>query len=228
MNYYEYQIEKPITQPPHEIALINPDYVFKSKVDLILIKSNNPYYDYCITDMNNNTFFRLRNDSRVVTLNDINNNPICSTSFTDIRQLSLGGENKNPVAYVVPKNSTKANKFNIVFNNNATEQKEILSMNYDNNYRTCGLFAGKERESAPLVCRAKRVKENVDDLYIIEIAPGVDHYFMLGLIMVFIYKYEIVKRKQQKIELEKEKEKEKSRQALKARRRKRLLGIRNW
>eukprot|EP00833_Pecoramyces_ruminatium_P005411 jgi/Orpsp1_1/1179443/evm.model.c7180000069382.1 len=105
-------------------------------------------------------------------------------------EIYANASDQNQFASISKKSFLRIKKCIIEFYNQATEQKEYLEMKCDFFHFTCGIFYGKEKEGAPLICKViKRLDAKLffttQENYYCEVAPGIDLAFMTALAICF-------------------------------------------
>jgi len=155
--------------------------------------------DFTIKDINNIEYFKCKgkvftfHDKK--TLYDLYELPILNIQhkiFTLKRNIKIYADknDQKQLASISKKSIFSIKKYIIEFYNQATEQTEYLEMKCDYFSFTCGIFYGKEKEGAPLICKViKRLDAKLlftsQENYYCQIAPGVDLAFMVALSICF-------------------------------------------
>jgi len=101
----------------------------------------------------------------------------------NVRKIIYIGKNKkNPISRILYGNSNR--QYVIEFTNLITGKTEYLEMNSDARLVVCGIFYSREEEGAPLITKITRSKVDRTKCTL-DMAPGVDALFMVGLIAFF-------------------------------------------
>ncbi|KAL6596742.1 hypothetical protein U3516DRAFT_914633 [Neocallimastix sp. 'constans'] len=194
MNEYYYAIHKQkIDKPKNEVSIVESKYNFQTPVCLFvesnLEKEYNSGSDFVVTDENNVTFFEgsMKSSSSKIELFDSEGVRYIALEENTYGEGKLFNETgRKVVGTLEHKNSTVADKYNISFHNLAIGREEVLSMNCDYCYRCCGIFQGREKEGAPMICKIEQIKTEKSSRklkYKIEISEGIDNLFMIILAM---------------------------------------------
>jgi len=117
------------------------------------------------------------------------NEPLCNISDPKTiiakPEIYAGNTKTNLITSVKTKDSTVAEKFSAEFINKLTEKQETFDINCDIKFRICGIFHGKEKKGAPMVCKIERNIYYANN-YKVTIAAGVDVAFVIALSFIFI------------------------------------------
>jgi len=188
-----------LTNPANDIVIYNQNFVFQQPVTLFLEQfleePKTSSYDFIITDSNNIDYFKCTkvNKNKMVVY-DVNNAPFLNIQ---IKLLPLeiniyGGEDdKTLIASYIPKASTTAEKCEFQFVNQTTQQSETVHMNCDQYYCSGGIFYGREKDGAPMICKFREVMDAnsfmtyCNKKYVIEIAAKVDNTLFIALAIFF-------------------------------------------
>ncbi|ORX75956.1 hypothetical protein BCR32DRAFT_329585 [Anaeromyces robustus] len=196
MGYYENQVKKEISKPPNEITVIDSAYVFQGKVDFTMEYQSNTRPSIAFKNSNGTTVYTANASLSKTTLYDFRKNPVLNVRKDESENYKFytGNNTDNLIGETRPKKSWHAKKYTISCKNTTTNSDLTLDMNAENNYRSCGIFVGKEKNNAPMICKILKSKTETSDndnlQFSIEISPDVDYLFMLALCLVFIEKYE--------------------------------------
>eukprot|EP00833_Pecoramyces_ruminatium_P015122 jgi/Orpsp1_1/1189154/evm.model.d7180000069894.1 len=190
MGYYKEQVKKDIEKSEKEITFIGPKYVFNNPVYLIL-EERNKRKDYYVKGIKGGIFFKcLGNYSNSIIY--MKDEPLFSIKNSSSKSKICAHDNEEKVyCTVTTKNSFVAEKYNVEYINLSTEENEILNMNADTGHRSCGIFTGREKEGAPMICKIVRyVKKNRETVYdnatyYLEISANADNLFMIMLSIIF-------------------------------------------
>jgi len=187
-KYSDQLMSKSVISPDKEIVIVDEDYISKEPTTIIFNIKENFSYEFEILDSNGKECYRTKakslSDTRFVY--DLKDKPLVSIKegFTTDKIFSEK-KTKKEIAKIKPKNSTKAHKYEIEYSNKATRKDEILNMNCSNSFTAIGIFNGREKEGATMVCRIRRTSEekflSSKYQYTMEIAPNVDTLFMITL-----------------------------------------------
>jgi len=186
-KYSDELMEKTVTSPSNEIIIIDRDYISKEPTYYTVnVRESSSTYEFEILDKDGKECYKCISkaisDTKLVC--DSKNQPLIliKEGATSIKLLSEKNDIKE-IAKIKFKNSTKAHKYALEYFNIATQKEEVLNLNCSNTYRTNGVFYGREKEGAPMICRiCKTPKESIKNLknqFTIEIAPNVDSLIMI-------------------------------------------------
>ncbi|OUM62305.1 hypothetical protein PIROE2DRAFT_11458 [Piromyces sp. E2] len=192
MGYYTEQIEKELSKPPTEIAVIDPGLVNKTPITLYIEHHNHSSPKYTFKGENGEILFKGESTFSSIILYDKNDVPLVNIRDGLNYKVYFGKDKTQLLAEVFSKNSWVADKFSISYYNLVTENREILDFNMENTYRSAGVFVGKEKEDAPMICKIQRIKGKpfAKAEFSIEMAAGVEYIFMLAISIIFMDKYE--------------------------------------
>ncbi|KAL6589615.1 tubby C-terminal-like domain-containing protein [Neocallimastix sp. 'constans'] len=131
-----------------------------------------------------------------VIINDLYDLPILNIrnqilSLKDKITIYRGDDNKEVLATISQKSILNIKKYTLEFFNQATDKKEFLDLKCDLMGSACGVFYGKEKDNAPMVCKIVRKIENKSILaspqesYYVDISPGVDIAIIVAATICF-------------------------------------------
>lgn len=186
MGYFEKQLYRKINHSPKEVVLFDPSYVYEKSVALYIeyvegLKS--PYF-FIVKGTNDKEFFKCVYKTSKIFFYTMDGVPIFNYDNSSTPKKIYAGETEDKlIASITKKYSWKAKKYKVEYVNLLTQKKEILDMNLDKGYRTCGIFLGREKENTPKICRmiAFKKEKNYGPRYLVEISSGVDNMFMIAL-----------------------------------------------
>ncbi|ORX52247.1 hypothetical protein BCR36DRAFT_582746 [Piromyces finnis] len=154
--------------------------------------------DFAIKDQNGVSYFKCKGktfsirDKKVIY--DLYDKPIFNiqeNAFFGHGQKIYSGKSTDEILGSVHRVSMlKKNKYQLSFRNLATGQEEVLDIKCDFIGNSCGIFCGKEKEGAPMICRIIKSKKLASlisdrDHYKITIAPNVDAALMVALTIIY-------------------------------------------
>ncbi|KAG4093473.1 hypothetical protein H8356DRAFT_547875 [Neocallimastix lanati (nom. inval.)] len=196
LNFKNY-LSTEIRSPPNPIAAIDSRFIFQQPVTLILKEKEALFKEdnFTIKDKNGVSFFQCNGkefaikDKKIIY--DLYGKPIFNIKQDQqykMRHNIYSEDTSNIIATVTPKSAFNLRKFPIEFTNLVTGQKDSINIKCDMFGYTGGMYYGKEKEGAPMIC--KILKNNVNtptrsENYSIEIAPGVDIAFMVACTICF-------------------------------------------
>jgi len=187
-KYSDELLNKSVTSPEKEVVIVDEEYISKESVTLTINAKEGFSQEFVIMDSNGKECykFKTKSFSDTFTICDPKEKPLLSIKmgFSSDKIFSEK-RTKKEIGKIKPKNSTKAHKYEIEYTNKATRKEEILNLNCSSNYRTSGVFHGREKEGAPLISRFSREINNSflssKSTFTIEIAPNVDILIMVAL-----------------------------------------------
>jgi len=200
-DYYKNQIKRKISNPPRDIAVINPAFIFRQPVVLIMEHHSITSPKYIIKGTNGQIFFSGYDSLTKCVVYDAGNKPLINirTNLTGDFKVYLGKDKQNkPIVETCSKRSWAADKKTVHYYNLTRNCGEVLDLNMESSYRSAGLFAGKEKHDAPMICKIMRLKSNQSfshSEYSIEMAPNVDNLFLVAIGIMFMSSYESYKRR---------------------------------
>ena len=182
-KYNDELLKKTVTSPEKEIVIVDEEYISKEPVTYTIKTKEG----FIITDSNGIECYKYKTKSFSDTfiIYDPKEKPLLSIKMGFTSKIFSEKRTKKEIGKIKPKNSTKAQKYEIVYTNKATGKEEILNLNCSSYFRTSGIFHGREKEGAPLIGRIIRTVDNSffnqNATYTIEIAPNVDILIMVAL-----------------------------------------------
>ncbi|OUM62293.1 hypothetical protein PIROE2DRAFT_44435 [Piromyces sp. E2] len=201
MKLLKFYDKKELSSPEKDVVAVDSKYVFDQPTELLLKEGLLSFSgdDFVIKDTSGKSYFKCTGklmsirDKKFIT--DMEGNPLfCIANgilfFKSRLKIYSGKDTKEVLASITPVTSIKSRKHLITYYNPVTEKEETLDMKFDFFNHSCGIFYGKEKEGAPMICKiikkidAKRILTNKENYYI-EIAPGVDIALMAALAICF-------------------------------------------
>ena len=191
-----------VTNPKYDISVLE-GFTFKQSMSLLLI--DNPETKDCeckFVGVDGVEYFKCKKGDSSRVVYDANNQPLFNFReklFSSKTKVYKGKDDSEIMATISPKNSTVAIKFSVEFTNQATERSEVLDINCDGFYGSCGIFQGKEKEGSPMVAKIVEIMDansfltETESRYSIEMAPNVDNALIIA-IAVFFAKMNIASR----------------------------------
>lgn len=188
-----------VVSPPRPVACVEQRFVFQQPLQLYLDeKYSFSGDDFTIKDSNGVSYFKCKGktfsfrDKKV--LYDLYDKPLINiqeNAFYGHGMKVYAGKNTDKVLGSIHRKSLlKKNKYEFTYQNIATNQTEVLDMKCDFFGSSCGIFYGKEKEGAPMICSITKTKQMLSlfsnyDHYVINVAPGVDAALMVALTICF-------------------------------------------
>jgi len=183
----------------HQIGCIEPRFVFQQPITLNLDeKYSFSGDDFKIKDTNGVSYFKCKGNSFSLrdkkVIYDLYDKPLFNIQGNMFYGHGLkvyAGKGTSTVLGKVSRRSLlKKNKYEFSFTNIMTNQPEVLDMKCDFFGYSCGIFAGKESQGAPMICSITKTKNMLSlisnpDHYQIQIAPGVDAALMVALAICY-------------------------------------------
>ncbi|OUM59325.1 hypothetical protein PIROE2DRAFT_69876 [Piromyces sp. E2] len=187
-----------ISSPPQPIIGVDERFIFQEPLTLYIDeKSSISGDDFIIKDSNEVPYFNCKgilfsfNDKKVIY--DTDDKPVLNiqedTFVGNGINIYAGYYSNTKLGKLDKKSIFKSNKYVYKFTNLVDNCTEELDMKCDISGNSCGIFYGKEKEQAPMVCNIVKIKQNTDnkkyDHYCIKIAPNVDVALMVALTICF-------------------------------------------
>jgi len=191
---------KPVQSPPCQIVGVEQRFVFQQPITLVLDEKRSfSGDDFKIKDENGVSYFKCKGkalslrDKKVIY--DLYDNPILNIQenlfYGSGQRIYAGKSTDKELGKLSRKKlSIKKNKYEYTFTNLATNKVEVLDLKCDFFGCSCGIFYGKEKEGAPMICSITKTKKMLSfisnyDHYRITVAPGVDAALMVALTICF-------------------------------------------
>jgi len=190
---------KEVSSPQNPVIGIEQRFVFNKPVTLLLDEKRSfSGDDFKIKDENGVAYFKCKGkafsfrDKKVVY--DLYDKPIFNIQenllFGHGQKVYAGKDTSTVLGSVHRRINLKNNKYEYSFTNLATNKQEVLDIKCDFFGCSCGIFYGKEKNGAPMICRITKTKKMLSlisnyDHYQITIAPGVDAALMVALTICF-------------------------------------------
>jgi len=188
-----------ISSPPQSIVGVEQRFVFQQPITLYIDEKRSfSGDDFTINDSNGVAFFKCKgkafsfSDKKVIY--DNYDKPILNIQeevfMGHKMKIYAGDDSKNKLGELSRGSMLKNNKFIYTFTNLANNRTEELDLKCDLIGISCGIFYGKEKEQAPLVCNIAKIRQGLfsnkkRDHYCIKVAPGVDAALMVALTICF-------------------------------------------
>jgi len=190
--------KKEISSPPKTIIGVDQRFIFQEPLTLYIDeKSSLSGDDFIIKDSNDVSYFKCEgkvfsmNDKKVIY--DSYDKPVLNIQ-EDVfigkgMNIYAGDDSKTKLGKLNKKSMIKNNKYVYTFTNLVDNCTEELDMKCDLIGNSCGIFYGKEKEQAPMVCSITKIRQSIfakrHDHYCIKIAPGVDAALMVALTICY-------------------------------------------
>ncbi|OUM62308.1 hypothetical protein PIROE2DRAFT_44426 [Piromyces sp. E2] len=201
MRFLKTYSDDPIQPPKNDIVGIEPRFVFRNPLTLILREKIFSFSgdDFSIKDINNVEYFRCKGKALSIRdkkiLYDLYQKPILNIQHKILTlkgNIKIYAEDKQDkiLATINKKSFISVKKYIIEFYNQATEKTEYLDMKCDFFSYSCGIYYGHEKEGAPLICKiTKKIDMKLvfttQENYFVQIAPGVDAALMMAIAICF-------------------------------------------
>jgi len=201
MRFFKTYDDDPINPPKNDIVVVDPRFVFRMPVTLILREKIFCFSgdDFSIKDLNDVEYFRCKGKALSIrdkkVLYDLYQKPILNIQhkiFTMKGNIKIYADNEeNKILATVNKKSfISVKKYIVEFYNQATGKNEYFDMKCDFFSFTCGIFYGHEKEGAPMVCKVTKKLDvklvfTTQENYYVQIAPGVDAALMVAIAICF-------------------------------------------
>jgi len=191
MGYFKELYDKPVQRPSDDVAVININQVGNKSKHLIFKRKTALFssYNLKIKNEKGKTVYKGKREYnygpkyKICNLDNTVNFSIKECDKKEARKNIYLGKNKDkPISRILYGESNR--KYVIEFTNLITERTEYLEMSSDARLVVCGIFYGREEEGAPLITKITRDKYNRTKCTL-DIAPGVDALFMVGLAAFF-------------------------------------------
>lgn len=192
MGYFDELNNKVLLRPIEDVAIVDRKYVYQQSVVVMLESAKNVFakFDLKVKGTDGVKYFKGKSKSNKKVIYTLEGEPIVNIANAKHgKKVYLGKTEEKEVASIKAKDKRK---FKIKFTNLVTGQPSFFEMKCDKKFRICGIFYGKEKEGAPLVCKFNRDKFGKDRCGI-EMAPGVDNMFLIALAHFFNNKVEYKK-----------------------------------
>ncbi|KAG4083916.1 hypothetical protein H8356DRAFT_1746604 [Neocallimastix lanati (nom. inval.)] len=198
MGGKDYQ-NRELEEPQNDIVAVDDRFVFHQPTHLIISSKliSLTSSDITITDSSGAEYFRC-NDELVnkTIINDLDEFPIVNIqsqilSLKDKINIYRLDTNKEIVGSITQKSVINVKKYTLDFINHATDKKDFLDFKCDVMGNNCGVFYGKEKDGAPMVCRIIRKIEgksfvsSPQEYYYVDISPGVDIALIVAATICF-------------------------------------------
>ncbi|KAG4089502.1 hypothetical protein H8356DRAFT_1007220 [Neocallimastix lanati (nom. inval.)] len=186
MGYFEKQLYRRINSSPKEVVLFDQSYVYQKSKSLYIeyVEGLKFPYFFIVKGIQDKEFFKCVYKCSKLFFYTMEGVPIFNyDNNSSPKKIYAGDKEDKLIATLTRKYSWKAKKYKVEYVNLLTQKKEILDMNLDKGYRTCGVFLGRESDTTPKICRmvAFKKEKNYGPRYLVEISSGVDNMFMIAL-----------------------------------------------
>ena len=189
-----------LSYPRNPIVATENRFIFQQPIYLSLRERIASWSgdDFAITDLNGTPFFKCSGKvfsmRQKKILYDVYMNPIYNIkhellSMRGRYKFMYGGQGDRVIASVDPINAFSSH-YSINFYNLATGRNDYLELACDFMGSKCGIFHGKAKEGAPMICRINKQYDAKNYFYdkqnyVVEISPNVDAALMIGLGIIF-------------------------------------------
>jgi len=184
MGYYDELNNKTVMRPMVDIAVVDSKYIYQQPVIVMLENTKNVFakFNLKVKGTNGVKYFKGKTKPNKKVIYTLEGQPIVNIADSkDGKKVFLGKTGEKKIASIKAKDKRK---FKVKFDNIINGQKSFFEMKCDKKFRICGIFYGKEKEGAPLICKFTRDKYGKDRCGI-EMAPGVDNMFLIALAHFF-------------------------------------------
>ena len=182
---------KKLNNPLFPIIAIDKRFLFPNP-KIFYLQPENCCDDPDIQDNNGISYFKIKRialSSRKI-IYDTYNKPLFNidSEFFSFCYMLKYGESDQIIANVEKNGFFTYSKFNCTYKNLITGLNDYIEIKSANYQRFFGVYQGKERNGAPLICK---IYENPNSdccsspNFIIEIAPNIDASLMIGIALIF-------------------------------------------
>jgi len=181
-----------ISNPKNLIVSVDKDFIYQETKTFFLKqyldKDSHSKYDFTINSFNGKNYFNCKKEGQMKILYDVYNNPVLTIKHSLVfPHISFykGKDNKELLGTV------QSDTTLVEFNNQSTGNKEILNVLNDKFNCSSGIFHGKEKERAPMICKIREIMDAnsfitySDKEFTVEIASGVDVTLIIALAICF-------------------------------------------
>jgi hypothetical protein len=199
-KYYPKQLQKELSKPNKEIVIVDDRFVFDKPARVVLtsrhgINAMSFDFAYTISGIDGKEYFKCMNFGNKKILLSADNEPILGIYGKTLSlnyEIYAGDKKERLLAKLTYRNSHVAQKFSIIFTNLVTENEEYMDFNCEEHYRSGGVFYGKEKEGAPMICKfieynykystgLRSKSPDAQGSYLIEMAANVDNVFLMAV-----------------------------------------------
>jgi len=200
MGLYKELCSKNIESPDIEIAVIDGKYVMKSYLEVRIekVEYDPEHYYFAVVGSNNKVYFKTQPKFFGNVLYTVFNQPLlnlCHCNTNKVRRRIYFGESEEVlIGEIRKKDSLRGKKFVAEFNRLGYGRTAYLTLICDKDMRVCIVLYDNDNGYRRVV--GKCVRSLINRLvYDIEIAPGVDIAFVIGLMLFFVEETHNTKRK---------------------------------
>jgi len=200
MGLYKELCSKNIESPDIEIAVVDGKYVMKNYLEVRIEKVEidlNHYY-FVVVGSNGEVFFKTEDKFFGKILSTVYNQPlinICPSSSGKVRRKIYFGESEEVLLGEIRKKDTlRGKKFITEFTRLGYGREAYLTLVCDKDMRICNIVYDNDNGYRRVVGKCVRSLFN-RLIYDVEIAPGVDIVYIIGLMLFFVEETHNTKRK---------------------------------
>jgi len=181
-----------INKPESTIVAVDEDFVYKDTktffLKQFLDKDTNSKYAFTVNNISGKNYFNVKREGQTKIIYDVYKKPVLNIRHSMIFPyiaLYKGKDDKEMIASVQPDSTL------VEFYNQTTQKKEILNVMNDKFNCSSGIFHGKEKEGAPMICKIREIMDAnsfvtyCDKEFTVEISEGVDISIILALAVCF-------------------------------------------
>jgi len=188
MGYFKELLNRELQRPSKDIAIIDRNEVYQQSVRFIIERTKNSFAKYNLKVKGTNGIKYYKGKSKLYkhVIYTIGEEPIFNIEDCNVnnirKNIYLGKYNNNLIGSIHSRQSDR--KYRVEYTNLFTGEKEYLEMHSDKRLVICGIYYGKEKEGAPLIAKITRDRR-ISTKCVLDIAPGVDNIFFMGLAAFF-------------------------------------------
>jgi len=201
MGYFKELYEKPVQKPTNQVAVIDRKYICQEPKQFILERAKSSFakYNLKVKGADGVKYYKGKCTEFIFDIYNLKNTRLLriqESSQKEIRKdIYVGKDKKNPISRIKSRHS-KSN-YKLIIDNLIIGDTETLEMNSDRKLVVCGIFYGNEKEGAPLIAKITRDKK-IRTKCTLDIAPGVDIIYMIGLAAFFSNGFKYINRRRKR------------------------------
>jgi len=189
MSFFKELYDKEIQRPSKDIAIINNNEI-SQKSEIFIIEKNKKLisrYDLVIkSSYYNKKCYKVQNGyikHSMCTMDGKSVLNISEDADKNVKRKVYLGKNNDKLISTIYYDDVSDKKYKIEFTNLISGDTEYFEMCNDRMYVVCDIFYGKE-EDGLLIGKIIRDPKNIKKC-VLEVAPGVDSVFLIGLAALF-------------------------------------------
>jgi len=181
-----------VNKPKNLIVSVDKDFMYPETKTFFLKqyldKDSHSKFDYTINNINGKNYFNCKKEGQMKVIYDVYKNPVLTIRHSLIfPHISFyKGKDDKELLATVQSDTTLVEIYN-----QSTERKEILNVLNDKFNCSSGIFHGREKEGAPMICKIREIMDAnsfityTDKEFTIEIASGIDVTLFIALAICF-------------------------------------------